>query len=285
MKKGAILFIMLLVAGGSMVWAGIRFDHGAHLKEYVPGVTCDTCHLAGARRIVPDRQVCLSCHDQGLVNEASLSGTRTHGPVWALNHRLEAKSSAFDCAACHRQDYCLECHKSGFADEQGELGNNMINVHRSDFHVTHPIPARTDPQLCSSCHEPGFCSDCHNTFRRRIGRASGPSHRRTFDLGLTEDPREIQAIHAGFDETVNCDTCHLQGTVVPSFHEWSLGHAREARRNLMACQTCHADGDTCLVCHRARGGVVGFNPHGRNWKDRQKRLNNASNGKTCKKCH
>ena len=46
-------------------------------------------------------------------------------------------------------------------DEMGELGNAMVNVHRSDFHVTHPIAARSDPQRCSSCHEPGFCQDCH----------------------------------------------------------------------------------------------------------------------------
>ncbi|MFO7750385.1 MAG: iron-containing alcohol dehydrogenase, partial [Desulfobacteraceae bacterium] len=69
---------------------------------------------------------------------------KTHGPVWALNHRSEAKGNAVDCAACHEQDYCLECHKSGFADEQGSFSNNMINVHSSDFHVTHPLSARTD---------------------------------------------------------------------------------------------------------------------------------------------
>jgi hypothetical protein len=281
MTNKTILIILLLAAWGTMAWAGIRFDHGAHLEEYIPGTPCETCHLPGAPSIVPDKKVCLECHDQALVEETGLSGTRTHGPVWPLNHRSEAKNKAINCAACHQQDFCLECHKSGFADEQGEFGNNMINVHRSDFHITHPIPSRTDPQLCSSCHESRFCSDCHSTFRNRVGRASGPSHRRTFDLGLNGD---FAAIHAGFDETVNCDACHLQGSVAPSFHDWSVQHAREARRNLTTCQTCHADGETCVTCHSARVGM-GFNPHGRNWKDRQDRLNDASNGRTCKRCH
>ena len=34
----------------------------------------------------------------------------THGPVWALNHRAEAKGDAIDCSACHEQSDCLECH-------------------------------------------------------------------------------------------------------------------------------------------------------------------------------
>ena len=113
-----------------------------------------------------------------------------------LNHRAEAKGEAIDCSACHEQSDCLECHKSGFAHEQGSFGNNMINVHRSDFHVTHPIAARTDQNLCSSCHEPKFCSECHDSFRLRSGDIGSPSHRRTFDKGLTGV--DIDSVHAGF---------------------------------------------------------------------------------------
>jgi hypothetical protein len=54
---------------------------------------------------------------------------------------------------------------------------------------------------------------------------------------------------------------------------------------LATCQTCHPEGDVCLRCHSAKGGVVGFNPHGKDWDDRKNRLNDASNGKTCRKCH
>ncbi len=281
MTRNVILSIVLLAAGVSLAWANMRFDHRAHLEEYVPGTACVTCHLADAQSIVPDKKVCLDCHEQEVAAETDLGAVKTHGPVWALNHRSEAKGNAIDCAACHQQDDCLECHKSGFADEQGAFGNNMINVHSSDFHITHPIAARTDQQLCASCHEPQFCNECHSEFRFRTGRASGPSHRRVFDLGLNGD---IDAIHAGIDST-QCDSCHLQGSVAPDFHDWSIGHAREARRSLTTCQACHPGGDVCIKCHSAKGGAGGFNPHGDGWSDRKDRLNDASNGRTCRKCH
>lgn len=279
MKRNIIAFSTLLLVVAAPAWAA-RFEHRAHLEEYAKDVSCSSCHLHEAELIVPERKVCLDCHEQAFVSAAELPATRTHGPVWALQHREEAKSKTIDCAACHEQDYCLECHKSGRADEMGAFGNNMINVHRSDFHVSHPIAARTDPQLCSSCHENNFCVACHDDFR--VGRSSGASHRRVFDLGLNGD---IDAIHAGFTPDVQCDACHLQGSVAPDFHTWSVGHARDARKNLATCQSCHPDGDVCIKCHSARGGAVGYNPHGKDWDDRKSRLNDASNGKTCRKCH
>lgn len=258
------------------------FPHEAHIKYYIYDVTCDMCHVAGAKTIIPDKKVCLQCHQDGFPEKVRFVSPRTHGPTWALTHGSEAKSGVFDCAGCHEQAFCLECHRVGPADEMGRLGNNMINVHRSDFFVTHPISARTDQRLCVTCHETRFCYDCHSEFRSQIGQPGSPSHRRVFDLGLDGN---IDKIHAGFDGSIPCDTCHLQGSVAPDLHTWSVGHGREARRSLVTCQTCHPEGEICLKCHSAKSGVVGFNPHGKGWKDRMGRLNDASNGKTCKKCH
>jgi hypothetical protein len=283
MTRKLILSMVLLAAGVSLSWASMRFDHRAHVEEYAAGMDCATCHLPGAPSIVPDRKVCLDCHDQNVAEGTKLGATKTHGPVWPLNHRSEAKlGSGIDCAACHQQNFCLECHKAGFADEQGKFGNNMINVHSSDFHVTHPIAARTNPQLCSSCHEPSFCSDCHSDFR--VGRASGPSHRRSFGLNNPGN-LTIEGIHAGMSPGTNCDVCHTQGSVSANFHDWQVGHAREARKSLQTCQACHPGGDTCLKCHSAKSGVVGFNPHGKKWLDRAGRLQDASNNRTCARCH
>ncbi|WP_429885292.1 cytochrome c3 family protein [Geoalkalibacter halelectricus] len=281
MTRNVLLSLVLLLVSASLVW-GMRFDHRAHLEDYFPGISCDACHLPDAPSIIPDKAVCLDCHDPEYGEMTTLGAIKTHGPVWALNHRSEAKSGAMDCAACHQQSFCLDCHKAGFADEQGDFGNAMINVHSSDFHITHPIAARTNQQLCASCHESSFCMDCHADFRGRTGRAGGPSHTRTFGLGFNGD---IDAIHAGMTAGTNCDSCHLQGSVAPNFHDWSVNHAREARRNLATCQACHPQGDVCLSCHSAKGGAVGFNPHGKGWDDRKNRLDRASNGKTCRICH
>lgn len=281
MTRKVLLSLTLMMVGVTVVWAG-DFDHQAHLGDYIPEISCDACHLADAQSIVPDTKVCLDCHDKNEVADVNLRQSKTHGPVWALNHRAEAKGNAIDCAACHSQKYCLECHKSGFADEMGEFGNNMINVHRDDFQMSHPIAARTDQNLCSSCHEVRFCSDCHDDWRFRTGDIGSPSHRRSFGLGF--DQSDIDAIHAGI-ESSQCDSCHLQSSVAPDFHSWSIGHAREARKSLITCQACHPDGDVCLSCHSAKGGAGGYNPHPKDWSDFKNRLDRASNGRTCRKCH
>lgn len=281
MIRKTLLVLLVLVAGVALAWAA-GFDHRAHLKEYAPDTPCATCHLPGAASIIPDKAVCLDCHKQDEIAGVELAPTMTHGPVWALDHRAPAKNGSIDCAACHEQSFCLDCHKAGFADEMGSFSNNMINVHRSDFHVTHPLAARNDQRLCASCHESKFCSSCHDSFRLRRGDIGSPSHRYTFDLGLNGD---VSAIHAGFTPGTQCDSCHRSGLVTPDFHSWSIGHAREARRSLATCQACHPDGDTCLKCHSARGGAVGFNPHPKDWDDIKGTLQKASNGKTCRKCH
>lgn len=279
-----ILFalIPMLAAGALLAWAA-GFDHEAHVKEYVDGGDCAACHVAGAPSIIPEIAVCLECHGQEEVGGISLPAPKTHGPLWALNHRAEAKGNAIDCSACHEQSDCLDCHKAGFSHEQGAFTNNMVNVHRSDFHVTHPIAARTDQNLCSSCHEPDYCNECHDRFQMRGSDIGSPSHRRSFELGF--DNPDVEAIHAGMSPSTQCDSCHLGSSVAPDFHSWSVGHAREARRSLATCQACHPDGDVCLKCHSARGGVVGFNPHPKDWDKMKGTLQKASNGRTCRKCH
>ncbi|MDT8441549.1 MAG: cytochrome C [Desulfuromonadales bacterium] len=287
-RKVLPILTLLLAAGATLVSASV-FEHRAHLEEYIPGTSCDSCHLADANSIVPDPKVCLDCHDQAVVDGVAFGKTKTHGPVWALNHRLEAQRQSPDCAACHQQDFCLDCHKAGFADEMGAFGNNMINVHRSDFHVSHPIAARSDQRLCASCHEANYCNDCHASWRFRNGDLGSPSHRRTFGLGF--DDADFDQIHQPIrnlaikDASLACDSCHLQSSVAPDFHSWSIGHAREARRSLATCQSCHPDGDVCLQCHSARSGASAFNPHPKDWGDMKNRLKDASNGRTCRKCH
>ena len=282
MTRKIVLTWVILIFGVNLVWA-VEFSHRDHLEEYVPGTSCDTCHLEDAPSIVPDKKICLDCHGEEITDAVNLKLPKTHGPVWSLNHRTEAQSRSIDCASCHAQKYCLECHKAGFADEMGEFGNNMVNVHRDDFQVSHPIAARTDQNLCVACHESGFCNDCHDAWRFQTANIGSPSHRRSFGLGF--DNADINQIHAGISNTLQCDACHLQSSIAPDFHSWSIGHAREARKSLITCQACHPDGDTCLNCHSAKGGVVGFNPHPKDWNDFKNRLDRASNGRTCRKCH
>lgn len=274
MTRNIIFSIILLAAGVSTVWGEEVFDHRAHLEEYIPGTSCDTCHVAKAKAIVPEKSVCLQCHEQPFIDGVSLPTPKTHGPVWALNHRSEAKAKAIDCSSCHEQKFCLDCHKAGFADEMGSFSNNMINVHRSDFQVSHPIAARTNPQLCASCHENGFCEECHNDFRRTD--LAGVSHRRQWSDMLAGG-----APHENVDPN-SCRSCHIGG-ILPS-HEWTNGHAREARKNLATCQACHPDGQVCIKCHSAKSGLMA-NPHPGDWNNFKNRIRDTSNLKSCLPCH
>ena len=269
---------LLLTASALLVGApafALVFVHQDH-QEYTEDEGCQFCHVEDARTIVPDQEVCLNCHETEFLRWVEVPSPATHGPLWGFNHRQTAKNSTYDCSVCHQQDDCFECHRSGFADEMGELGNDMANVHRSEFTVTHPIAARTDPPLCGSCHEPESCRDCHAEFRRED--LAFESHRRGFS-SLAISPSGV--LHEQFD-TSQCQSCHPD-SVLPT-HTWSNNHGREARKNLATCQTCHPQGDLCLKCHSARTGLR-INPHPGDWSEFKDRLRNANTGKTCRKCH
>ena len=269
-----ILLLLLnvgLLLGASTLWAA-DFNHDAHLVM-AGDPPCVTCHVEDAQEILPNKKVCLECHDQEFVDGVKLPGLVTHGVTWSLTHREAAVAKTIDCAACHEQDFCLECHKAGRADEMGKLGNTMTNVHRSEFTVSHPIAARTNPQLCNKCHENKFCVSCHDDFNR--ADLALDSHRKGFTNGT------LGGNHALFSDQ-QCQGCH-PNSVLPS-HVWSSSHAREARKNLATCQACHPDGDICLKCHSAKSGLM-VNPHPRDWDDIKNRLKRASDAKTCRKCH
>ncbi|MFH7326053.1 cytochrome C [Desulfurivibrio sp. C05AmB] len=267
------------------------FDHDQHQFLVFPGSPCITCHLPDSPTVTPEPRACLQCHDEDFPELVRMPGmVNTHGPLWGFNHGPFAKNRQLDCAGCHQQNYCLDCHVQGPAQEMGKFGGALLNVHRSDFRVTHPIAARTNPRLCASCHEPASCSDCHSDFRRRTGhdgRAASPSHRRVFGLGVNGDLAAIHEDFRGENSLNRCDDCHRSGTVAPTMHAWSREHAREARRNLNTCQACHPSGDTCIQCHSAKSGPGGVNPHGPGWKNssRAERLRSASGGATCVRCH
>ncbi len=286
MYQKLILIPALLLLGGTIAWAeGMRFDHDTHIQEYAFGMECSACHMDTSTTIIPPAEACLMCHDEFYVEMTSFGSLNTHGPTWARNHGGMAQGNALDCTTCHSQSYCMECHVSGFADEQGSFSNNMINSHSSDFHITHPLAARGNQQTCASCHEPQFCNDCHSDFQGRVGRtnrANSPSHLQFFALGSGAD---FEAVHGATVPETNCSLCHTGGTVADSFHDWSRNHAREARRSLTTCQSCHPGGDVCIQCHSAVSGAGGFNPHGSGWSSRSGRLKDASGGKTCKMCH
>lgn len=275
MKKIVIVFMAVMALMIVSSAGAEEFNHTEHLT-YLDGDDCQSCHVEGAEDIVPEKESCLNCHDSDFIEAVKFPGLKSHDLTWALNHRSAAKSGSMDCAACHQQSECLECHAAGFADEMGALGNTMTNVHRGDFSVSHPISARSNPQLCASCHENRFCVECHDQFNPND--LALDSHRRSFSSITIGNSGPD---HEQFSDDM-CQTCHTD-SVLPS-HEWSNSHAREARKNLATCQACHPEGQVCLKCHSAVSGL-GVNPHPKDWDDFEGRMRRASNGRTCRQCH
>ncbi len=223
---------------------------------------------------IPD---CNECHRGENVPPNHLAG-------WNSQHRLIVVRPDRPCIDCHDEAYCQDCHYGGGVYANTDLNRPtakqspdfMPRTHRSSFIEVHPIASFDNPASCQRCHPASFCQDCHARFRPEDLAIA--SHRRQFqDIKLSQ----VGPNHAGFPPDV-CQNCH-PGGLLPS-HEWSGGHAREARRNLASCQACHPDGQTCLKCHSARTGLR-VSPHPDDWGSIKGRLERASGQRTCAKCH
>ena len=235
-------------------------------------------HKDYAEMKIPD---CNACHK-------GFGVAPNHGASWLHEHRVLAKEGQKNCADCHGQSFCLDCHQGGGIDAKLSTRNYRADYvpksHRSDFLEIHPLKALDNPQTCYRCHDQKYCSQCHSKFERR--NLQFLSHRRQFrDIRMSD----VGPAHAIFEQngvinTSGCQTCH-PGGLLPS-HNWAADHAREARRNLQSCRSCHSDGDVCITCHSARQNAgLRVNPHPRNWKAVSRNYRNKSNSRTCLRCH
>jgi hypothetical protein len=188
---------------------------------------------------------CNSCHKaEGIAPN--------HDSDWVRSHRELASKAGSNCAQCHDQAYCLDCHQGGGIKADLSIANfgrdYVPKSHRSDFVNIHPIKALDNPQTCYRCHDVRFCTTCHDRF-----------------------PKGTMRIKS-----------HLPNGLGGQTFIWTNEHASEARRNLQSCQACHPDGDVCLRCHGAKPGQAMINPHPKNFKGGN--ISSRTN-KTCRVCH
>ena len=253
MKKNLFLFLVAsLACGATFLYAGE--DHKAYKDLKI--AECTECHRGA-------------------------DVTPNHQAAWNEQHRLAAVKADAPCADCHDRSYCADCHFGGGIDAGLHVANDRgpnykPRTHRTAFKEVHPIAAFDNPNSCRRCHPASFCSECHARFQPQD--LMFQSHRRQF--------RDIQTSPVGPNHSSfppdGCAACH-PGGALPK-HVWSSGHAREARRNLATCQSCHSDGETCLKCHSAKTGIR-VNPHPDNWRSIKGKLERASGQRTCVKCH
>jgi hypothetical protein len=172
-------------------------------------------------------------------SSASLSAPADHAADWLARHGSAARVRPKACVSCHTESACLRCHGDPEAPSA---------IHPPGYLGYHSIDARADAASCQSCHvAQTFCRDCHSLTRYR---SSGPGR---VAPGVRFHPR-------GWTGAAG-----------------RAPHGREARRNLVACTTCHTDTD-CVRCH------VGINPHPPQWL-RTCGAVAARNATSCLRCH
>jgi len=255
----------------------LKFDHSAHRAA-----PCESCHgdlrtvaLATTQQL-PTMAACLRCHTKGvderhcadchlaklggLIETSFPHGTLVpahdglgdaHGPGFKDHHTQEARQVGATCTACHDRSECVACH-------QGVV--KPMEFHPGNYLLTHAVDARRGKPDCSACHRAqSFCVGCHE--REGLGTRGDTQF-------SASDPS--RAFHP------------------PGWATTGVGpnlHAREARRNVASCASCHREND-CLTCHSAQPGAPRASPHPAGWRGsaRCKALDRG-NRRMCLRCH
>jgi hypothetical protein len=184
-----------------------RFSHAAHVDG---GLACAACHGPAtlASPVMPGKPDCRSCHETA---EEFGDCALCHGPdeslvpashelAWLSEHGLAARRDQADCALCHTETGCQECH----------AGDNVRpRSHELNFAFSHAIQARGNEAMCATCHqEPQFCVTCHQAERVLPRSHSQVGWVRSSDGG--------QHAVDGLFEMEDCIACHDAGEQSPT---------------------------------------------------------------------
>jgi len=233
--------------------AGLVFSHEAHLDRVKDD--CLVCHSSVPQSTTygqhspPTMEACTSCHQEQMAkNQCTtchesqrLAGTRpvhflSHEGDWVQHHKDRARGSAASCNQCHAQSYCADCHNRYETLKPSTKYPDQVTrqlIHRGDFVSRHTIEARGNAAQCLTCHSVSRCDSCH--VQQGVSFAAAASGAQ----GVTRTPHP-----ANFMDRTAAEF-----------------HGRSARRDIIACASCHDQGPAtnCIACHKS--GRFGGNPH------------------------
>lgn len=160
---------------------------------------------------------------------------RVHPADFARTHRAVAASGELQCAGCHSQSYCSDCHA-------GERVGRRY--HAANFLATHAPQAYGRETNCTSCHSTeAFCRSCH----RQAGVAAKTNARSTVfhnaqPLWLLQHGRaarqDLNACATCHQQTY-CMQCHSQLGSRINPHGPGFDAPRMASKNPQMCLMCH----------------------------------------------
>lgn len=249
-RQAAALFVdgVLRDAGAGSLSSEVVFSHGNHTDM---GLECGSCHrgietsTAADPGLMPRMEDCQRCHAGAGVDPDCATCHReirtdarppNHSGAWLRVHgsvvRGSSQGAANDCALCHSESNCNECH-------QAVPPANHNNLWRLK---THGVVAGMDRQNCAACHRTDFCERCHE-------ETTPLSHK-----GGWGSPLDKHCMSCHFPlKSESCSVCH-RGT--PSHQQ---AEPLPADHNPgMNCVQCHGltaplphpdKGDACIMCH------------------------------------
>ena len=311
--------------------SNLRFDHVQHRAEAkAKPAACAACHTEGGERMAVRPPVvgrCLDCHGIQTAHLAApdsacaschvplaraVTLTRSDvaafpappshdDPRWPTRQghgAVTRGSMTTNCATCHAQEFCYQCHAGGTpprviaALASDPRSTSLVALrappsHGANFADRHGALASAGAASCSSCHIRSDCLECHRTTA-----ANAPGyHPAGF---LSRHPSAAYARETSCNDCHSersfCTACHQQSGLVANrglrtgYHDanrfFSAGHGGAARQSLESCVSCHAERD-CLPCHSAVGARR-YNPHGPGFDAERLRRKNIQ---MCTVCH
>lgn len=272
------------------------FSHKFHVAE--KGMDCAECHKDfeeinysfESSQANPPMMQCYSCHNDKAVatNECSACHTATDNLLpqnhrtasFFDNHKFSAMAATADCAMCHNDVFCEDCHVATIGIDESNLVDNfytpysphtylsntkqqvITRVHDLNYRFLHGIDAKGKTMECQTCHQTEtFCAECHSSN------------------------------HQDFAAEGIMPSSHLQqGFVMIGVGSGGGEHSRLARRDIERCASCHdvqgADAN-CILCHVDPDGVKGTNPktHDINFMSSNNGDWHNDAGSVCYNCH
>lgn len=148
----------------------ILIDHPEHAER---NETCLSCHINTAHpeemrgRALSLMDQCFECHGTPEQPEASDECDVCHPsdyeprPAshrtgrWSRIHGRVATADRAQCAMCHEESFCTDCHGLEMPHPTGWAKGEP---------ASHATYAEQDPEVCSRCHleKPDLCSMCHH---------------------------------------------------------------------------------------------------------------------------
>jgi hypothetical protein len=228
--------------------AEVIFSHGYHTDL---GLECGTCHQGIDTSTAVDPSLmqrmddCQRCHADKGVNPACATCHKeirtdarppNHTGDWQRVHgavvRGGAKDAASDCALCHTEASCNECHQTvPPASHTGAWQRVHGSVVRGGSQGT--------ANDCALCHTEASCNECHQA-------VPPASHNNLWRLKTHGDVAGMNRQNCAVcHRTDFCERCHED--TPPLSHKGGWGSPLDKH-----CLSCHfpLKSNSCSVCHR-----------------------------------